>query len=333
MWKTREVLAVLTAAACLCVAAPAAAQPVKLRINYSVVPPHLVPVLFQKKDLIKHEGKSYTTDFIYTGGSSLVLQAMAANEMDLGVFTMNAFAAAVQNAKLPLVAIADLVQDGPWFTAVYGVKADSPIRTVQDLKGKSIAINVFGGGHDVAVRAMLVKSGLVPGRDVQIVEARFPAQPAMLREGKVDAATFIAAFWHEAKKKGDVRPLFTMKDAIGDSAFLFWAAKKDLLKQRRAVLVDFFEDYIRAQRWFLDPANRKEALELIAKFAKKPPETMEWELREGTAYYRGKDLRIDHATLQRTADALHSLGFMKEKLDTEGYIDESIIIEAAKRLQ
>jgi NitT/TauT family transport system substrate-binding protein len=333
MWKSRHVLAALAAAVGLWTAAPVAAQPVKLRINYSVVPPHLVPVLFQKRDLIKHEGKSYTTDFIYTGGSSLVLQAMAANEMDLGVFTMNAFAAAVQNAKLPLVAIADLVQDGPWFTAVYGVKVDSPIRTVQDLKGKSVAVNVFGGGHDAAVRAMLVKSGLVPGRDVQIVEARFPAQAAMLREGKVDAATFIADSWFVAKTKGDVRPLFTMKDALGDSAFLFWAAKKDLLEQRRAVLVDFFEDYIRAQRWFLDPANHKEAIELIAKFAKKSPDNLQWELREGTAYYRGKDLRMDHATMQRTADALHALGFMKQNLDTKAYIDESIIVDAAKRLQ
>ena len=141
----------LLAALALASAAVAAwAQPVKLRVNYSVVPPHLVPVLFMKKDLIRHEGKSYTTDFIYTGGSSLVLQAMAANEMDLGVYTMTAFAAAVQNAKMPLVMIADLVTDGPWFTAVYGVKADSPYRSIKDLKGKTIAVNAFGGGHDAA---------------------------------------------------------------------------------------------------------------------------------------------------------------------------------------
>lgn len=326
--KPSKLLAALVLA---CVTATAWAQPVKLRINYSIVPPHLVPVLFMKKDLIKHEGKSYTTDFIYTGGSSLVLQAMAADEMDLGVYTMNAFSAAVQNAKMPLMMIADLVTDGPWFTAVYGVKADSNIRSIKDLKGKSIAINAFGGGHDAAVRAMLIKNGLVPMRDVTIVEARFPAQAAMLREGKVDAATFVAPSWYANKGKGDIRPLFTMKDALGDSAFLFWAAKKDLLEKRRAVLVDFFEDYIRAQRWFMDPKNRPEALELIAKFAKQPVKNVEYELQEGTTYYREKDLRLNQATLQRTADELTALGMMKQ-LDVKPYIDESIILEAAKRL-
>jgi len=321
----------LVALALAASAATAWAQPVKLRVNYSVVPPHLVPVLFMKKDLIKHEGKSYTTDFIYTGGSSLVLQAMAADEMDLGVYTMNAFAAAVQNAKMPLMMIADLVSDGPWFTAVYGVKADSPIRSIKDLKGKSIAVNAFGGGHDAAVRAMMIKNGLVPMRDVTIVEARFPAQAAMLREGKVAAATFVAPSWYANKDKGDIRPLFTMKDALGDSAFLFWAAKKDLLEKRRAVLADFFEDYIRAQRWFMDPKNRREALELIAKFAKQPVKNVEYELQEGTTYYREKDLRLNQATLQRTADELAALGMM-QKFDVKPYIDESIIIEAAKRL-
>lgn len=326
--KISKLLAALALAS---VAVAAWAQPVKLRVNYSVVPPHLVPVLFMKKDLIRHEGKSYTTDFIYTGGSSLVLQAMAANEMDLGVYTMNAFSAAVQNAKMPLVIIADLVTDGPWFTAVYGVKADSPYRSIKDLKGKTIAVNAFGGGHDAAVRAMMIKNGLVPMRDVNIVEARFPAMPAMLREGKVEAATFVAPSWYANKGKGDIRPLFTMKDALGDSAFLFWAAKKDLLEKRRAELTDFFEDYIRAQRWFLDPKNRQEALEYVAKFAKQSVKQVEYELQEGTTYYREKDLRLNHATLQRTADELAKLDMMKP-LQVKPYIDESIIIEAAKRL-
>jgi hypothetical protein len=87
------------------------AEPVKLRVNYSVVPPHLVPVFFTKKDLIKHEGKSYTPEFIFTNSSGIVMQAMAAREMDLGVLTVPAFANAIQNAQQPLVAIGDLTQD------------------------------------------------------------------------------------------------------------------------------------------------------------------------------------------------------------------------------
>ena len=47
--------------------------------------------------------------------------------------------------------------------------------------------------------------------------------------------------------------------------------------------------------------------------------------------FREKDLRLNHATLQRTADELAKLDMMKP-LQVKSYIDESIIIEAAKRL-
>jgi NitT/TauT family transport system substrate-binding protein len=322
----------LLAAALLWPASAASAEPVKLRVNYSVVPPHLAPVLFMKKDLIKHEGKSYTIQFVYTQGSSIVMQAMAAKEMDLGVLSVPPFANAIINAKQPFVAIADMTQDGPWFSAVFAVKQDSPIRSVKDLKGKKVATNGIGGGLDGAVRAMLLKNGLRPDSDVRFVDAGFAAQEAMLREDKVNVATFAAPFWARAQAKGGVRPLFTMKDAIGNNQHLFWAARKDFLKQNHKVLVDFFEDYIRAQRWAVKPENRNEMLAMIAKFTKRPVSNFQWALKEGTGYYRGKDLRLDRATLQRTADALEKVGFLKRKFDTAPHIDETVIVEAAKRV-
>jgi len=329
----RRQLLSICAAAALLPASTAIAEPVQLRVNYSVVPIHLVPILFEKKNLIKHEGKSYTNKFIYTRGSAIVLQALAAREMDLGVLSVPAFANGIQNAKQPLVAIADLVRDGPWYSAVYAVKEDSSIKSIKDLKGKTVVTNAVGGGLDGAVRAMLLKHGLKPDKDVRFVEAGFGAHEAMVREGKADMGTFAAPFWSRASKKGGLRPLFTMKDAIGDSQFLFWVARKEFLEKNRAVLVDFFEDYIRAQRWALDPKNRKEVLDMVGKFVKRPPANYGWALKEGTGYYRGDDLRLDPATLQRTADALHQVGFLKEKFDTTPHIDQSIIIEAAKRLK
>ena len=180
---------------------------------------------------------------------------------------------------------------------------------------------------------MLLKNGLKPDTDVQIVDANFAAMEAMLREGKVDVATFAAPFWARAQAKGGVRTLFTMKDAIGDNQHLFWVARRDLLERHKTVLVDFFEDYLRAHRWFVDPKNRAEAFDLIAQFAKQPAANFDWELREGSGYFRGKDLRLDRALFQRTADALLEVGFLKARFDTAPHIDESIIIEAAKRLQ
>jgi len=324
----------VAAAAALALAAPSVnAAPKKLVVNTSVVPPHLVSVLYMKRDLFKHAGKSYNVEFIKTRGSALVLQAMAAREIDLGVLSTVAYASALQNAKLPFVAVADLVQDGPWFTAKFAAKEDSPIRSVKDLRGKTIAVNAFGGALDAAVRSILVKNGMTPGKDVTIVEGRFPAQESMVRSGKVDVGTFIAAFWDRARKKGGLRTIFTSKDAIGNSQFLFWVVRKDFMEQNRAVLVDFFEDYIRAQRWFLKPENREEALAMIAKHEKKKVDSFRWAIQPETGYYRGPDLRFDRQAFEGTSQVLAKLGFIKAPLDFGKTVDESIIVEAAKRLK
>jgi len=323
----------LAISAGLVAAGPAMAAPQKLTVNFSVVPPHLISVLYMKKDLFRHAGKSYEPDFIKTRGSALVLTAMAAGEIDLGVLSTVAFSSGLLNAKLPLVAIADLVQDGPWFTAKFAVKEDSPVRTVKDLKGKTVAVNAFGGALDAAARSILLKNGLTPGKDVTMIEGRFPAHESMVRSGKVDVGTFIAAFWDRAHKKGGLRTLFTSKDAIGNSQFLFWVVKKDFLEKNRAVLTDFFEDYIRAQRWLLDPKNRTEAIAMIAKHEKKPVADFEWALKPETGYYRDADLKFDRKAFEDTSKVLHKLGFIKAPLDAGKTIDESVIEAAAARLK
>lgn len=328
----RRSIAAVAAAFCLFAFSAASAEPVTLTVDYSAIPPHLIPAIFMKKDLLKHYGKSYKVKFVFTRGSAIVMQALAANEMDLGVLSSIAFVHGIQNAHQQFRAIGDLVQDGPQFTAVFGVKKDSPIKTVEELKGHSIAVNAFGGALDMAARLMLKKHGLAPGKDVTIVEAKFPAMHAMVTQGKVTAASFIAPFWYPAKKAGDIRPLFTMKQALGNSEFLFWVATKQEIQKNHAALVDFFEDYLRARRWFLDPKNRTEALALMSKAAKRPVSKFEWALSK-KGYYRTKDLRIDKKVFQHTIDEIHEAGFIKKPFNSAPYIDESIIKEAAARLK
>jgi len=332
-FRMHGILVAATVAALMVGGFSASAAPRKLTVNTSVVPPHLISVLYMKRDLFKHAGKSYEPVFIKTRGSSLVLTAMAAREIDLGVLSTVAFASGLQNAKLPFVAVADMVQDGPWWTAKFAAKADSPIRSVKDLRGKTISVNAFGGALDAAVRSMLVKSGMTPGKDVTIVEGRFSAQEAMVRSGKVDVGSFTAPFWDRAIKKGGLRTIFTSKDAVGNSQFLFWVIRKDFLAKNRAVLVDFFEDYIRAQRWFLKPENRKEALAMIAKHERKEVSRFGWAIQPETGFYRSKDLLFDRKVFEDTAKVLHNLGFIKAPLDASKVIDESIIREAAQRLK
>lgn len=309
------------------------AEPVKLRIGYDVIPVHIIPVIFRMTDLLKHYGKDYTIEFIRFKGSPLQVQALAAGEIDIAALAFSTFATSITTAHLPIKGIADLAQDGPWYSQVFGVKKDSPITKIEDLKGKTIAVNAFGGATDMAARVMMVKHGLTPDKDVRIIEGSFGAMPAMVRAGKIDVGSFPAPVWVKAEKAGDIRPLFRQADALGDQQFLLYAAKTDFIKAKHDALVAYYEDYLRGLKAVLDPANRERALKVMSEASGAPVDNFQdWALLKGKDYFHSTDGRINAKALQNNIDALKQLGLLKETLDVAPHIDNSLVDEARKRL-
>jgi NitT/TauT family transport system substrate-binding protein len=105
--------------------------------------------------------------------------------------------------------------------AAIWVKKDSPIRSVADLKGKSLAVYSLGSAgitlvrialHDVYGLNVSLKDG-----DLSFVEMPAPAMPAALATNKVDAATLIHAQAFMAMQTGEFRPIAqTAQDLIGE---------------------------------------------------------------------------------------------------------------------
>lgn len=101
------------------------------------------------------------------------------------------------------------------------VKKDSPIKTVADLKGKSLAVYSLGSAGITLVRIALHDvyhlNVSLKGGDLSFVEMPAPAMPAALATGKVDAATLIHAQAFKAMKDGEFRPIAqTAQDLIGE---------------------------------------------------------------------------------------------------------------------
>lgn len=312
----------------------AGAEPVTLRVAWAASPAQMDPVVFQNKKLLKHEGKSYNVKFIRMRGSSLQVTAMASGDIDLGALSYAAFAAAILNAHMPVKAVMDLFQDGPGYSTTYGVLADSPIKTVKDLKGKGFGVNAFGGAIDVAARAMLLKHGLKPESDVQMLEFPFAAIEPALRAKKIAIGGFTSSFWNKAEAKGNVRPLFHMRDVMGTSEMIFLAARTDFIEKHRAALTDFIEDYLNGLRWFNDPKNRDEAMAYIAKFTKRPAKQFSgWALKDKEDYYRAPDGLVNTKALQRNINEMHKLGLIKTKLDVSKHVDNSLAKAASARLK
>jgi len=313
-----------------------AQQPLKIRMGYVQLPGHLGPILFQDnpnlRAVMKHYGKSYTVDPIRFRGTTPQIQAFAAGEIDIGTQSPTSFALAIQNARLPVKVVADTFYDNgkTHWTSPFMVLKDSGIKKIEDIKGKRVASNAIGSASDTAMRRMLNKHGL-NDKDFNTIETAFGNMPAMLFQKKVDMIVVLPQFMRLIDKS-KVDTLFNIRESVGAQQTIMWIARQDVLTKNRAAMVDFWEDYIRALRWVLDPKNHDKAIEAVMQFTKQSKESVDYAFTEGD-YYRSPDARPDVPGIKRGIDQAVEAGVLKAPLkDLDSYIDLSLIEEAKKRI-
>jgi NitT/TauT family transport system substrate-binding protein len=312
-----------------------AQQPVKIRIAWAVAPAQIAPIMLDPPGVARHNGKSYVLEPIRMPGSALALQALAAGEIDIANMAFNVLGPAILNAGMTDIRIiGDEFRDGvdDFDSTQYLVLKDGPINSIADMKGKVFATNGIGGGQDIFARFMFRKHGLEYPKDYTIIETSFPTMKAMLLEKKADMVVGVKPFTEDLSLKNAARTLFTQKDAVGPTDSVFLVARTEFIQKNRAALVNFFEDYIRAIRWFKDPTNQAAVVEIVSKFTKVPPQHLQWIFTKQD-YYRDPNGLPDVAAIQRQMDMLKEFKFLKANLDVQKFTDLSLVEEAAARLK
>jgi ABC-type nitrate/sulfonate/bicarbonate transport system substrate-binding protein len=316
-------------------ACAAQADPIKIRGAYVVPVANWASLLAEKKDLAKHWGTSYDFEAVRYQGTPPMITALATNELEIADLAYSTLGLAIQNAGIDdLEVIADEFQDGApgYYSDEFFVRKDGGINKIEDLKGKVIATNAAGSGIDVAMKAMLHKHGLDDKRDYTTIEAPFPAMAAMLAEKKVDLVPGVLPFSLNPALRDPNNVLFTQKEGVGRTQMIIWTARKSFLDKNRAAMVDFMEDVLRIERWYLDPKNHADVVAIGAKLLKVPPERLDW-LFTKQDYYRDPDGKPDLDALKKNVDLTKELGFFSGSVDLAKHTDLSVVEDAAKRLQ
>ncbi len=318
----------------------ARAEPVKIRVAWVTPVANRASILFERPGLARHMGKSYTFEAVRFQGAPPMINAMAKGELEIADLAFSSFAPAVQDSGMnDLRVIADEFQGGVegYYSDEFFVLRNSPVRSIKDLKGKVLATNAAGSTVDIVMRAALRKNRLDEKKDVTFVEAALPNMKAMLLEKKVELIPGVVPFSLDPDLRRVTRVLFTQKQIVGRTQTIVWAAREDFIKKNRAALVDFVEDALRATRWWSQPRNRKEAVQIAARVSKRPPQSFEkWLFVKGGQkgdYYRDPNLLPNLGALQANIRLQRELGFLNADIDVRKHADLSVVREAVKRLR
>jgi len=147
--------------------------------------------LAHKRGFLKEEGIEAEIIRI-TGGASAA--ALSSGDLDYGTgMTLGG-----PISGLPVKVVACFVP-----APVFALVARPEIKSVQELKGKTVGISTFGGLSIFGARVIAKHFGLDPDRDIKFVavgavESRF----IRLIQGLIDAAVLAPPLDSEAKKKG-----------------------------------------------------------------------------------------------------------------------------------
>ena len=311
-------------------------KPAKIRISWVAVPNNLPPLFMSKPEMMKHADTSYTVDPIRFPGTPQSVAALASGDLDIALLTFSSFPLAIQNAGLQdLRVISDEFIDGfpGYYSAEFMVLKDGPVKAIKDLKGRVVAVNVRGGGTDMALRAIARKEGLQEKRDYTELEVAFANMKAVLLDRKADLIGLgVPAMSADSALRGVASTLFTQRDSLGPTAQVIWVARAGFLEKNRATMLDFMEDALRSRRFYSDPANHREVVDIIAGVTKLPPQQLESWLFTKNDFYRGPNGILDPAVLQDNIDKMVELGFLKSGIDVRNYMDLSIVREAGARL-
>jgi ABC-type nitrate/sulfonate/bicarbonate transport system substrate-binding protein len=313
---------VFVACAAVMLAAPAAAEPVTIRVGHGAAVEEQLWLMKAKPEITPSQDKAYKLDFQLFRGTDQRFKAVEAREID--VFTSSASSAIVAYSQgLRFKAVASIsMESSKGFVTQYAVLADSPIRAIPDLKGKTIGNNAARSSIELWARMALVKHGLNPDRDVTWAIVPFPAQGEALRAGKLDVAALPQPFAAAEMAKGGVRTLFTSKEGIPfDEELILLLVTEEFAARHAAALQAFMSDFVAATRFYVErPREARKAL-LDTKLVR-IPEQLYIEMADN---YRNPTARINIEALKMAQDVMLAQGHQKTRVEPAAFVDMSYL--------
>jgi NitT/TauT family transport system substrate-binding protein len=202
------------------------------------------------------------------------------------------------------------------------VRKNGPIKTVAQLKGRTVAIpSRFSDERLMLIRAM-EKSGLKQG-DVKMVEMAPPDVSGALAAGAIDAFSMGEPFPSQAEMAGYGRILFQARDYWPDYMSCILIVRQDLIDTRPDVVQVLVDGIARSGLW-LDQGkrHREDAADFVGRFYyNQKPALLRWALTKPLGRVTYSPLAPRKADFDLVRDMMIQTGVLNKKIPFEDYTD------------
>jgi len=188
--------------------------------------------------LFKAQGLTINPKFVTSSETAIALQVKGEYQITGGNYVSYIQAQQAGRANLDIFAEGSVMEPGA--QDLYTMP-DSPIRSLADLKGRTVAINAPNNILYLLTASLLNEHG-IPVKDVHFVtKYPFPLIPGALNSGAVDAAVLPEPFASSAEEQYGAVPLADLNQgATTNFPVEGYVATKQWAKQNPATLAAFY---------------------------------------------------------------------------------------------
>ncbi|MDK8191210.1 ABC transporter substrate-binding protein [Paenibacillus sp. UMB7766-LJ446] len=258
----------------------------------------------------------YTVHYNVFQGGNLILEAMAANQLDFGVTSEipPIFASQAANGgSFKIIA----VQQGSTLNQEVVVPKDSPIQSIAELKGKKVAFVKNTTAHYFLLK-MLEEAGLT-WSDISPVELTTADGHSALISGKVEA---LASYGNAiiSAHQNEAITIASAKDILSGS-FLVAASDQALADEdQKKALADYLERINKFNEWAR--THQEEWAQITADSTHQPLEQALKTYRDGEAQRPSRIVAISDNALkseQDVADTFQQAGIFDQAVDVSRF--------------
>jgi NitT/TauT family transport system substrate-binding protein len=246
-----------------------------------------------------------------------IKEAFIANRVQAAfVVAPLAIALAAQGVPLKIVYL------GHRYGSAVVVRKDGPIKTVADLRGKTVAIpSRFSDERLLLFRAMKVWN--VPPSEVKMVEMAPPDVSSALAARAIDAFSMGEPFPSQAELGGFGRVLFQAREYWPDYMSCILVVRQDLIDRRPEVVQTLVDGIARSGLW-LDTSkpHRLDASDFVGRFYyNQKPALLRWALTEPMDRVVYSRLAPRKGDFDMVRDLMMETGVLDKKIEFSDYVD------------